>query len=244
MSNYSFKPGWGISVVFLLVATLFVNLGFWQLHRAAEKRGLMDLREDRGRDEPVRLDGSVADLETLRYRRVAVAGEYDAAHQFLLDNRHHGQQPGYEVLTPLRIAGTGMAVLVNRGWVPLGADRSHLPDLSLAVPVGVRLTGVVEHFPGVGFKLRGAEVPGPGWPSVVQLAEPERLAERLGYKVLPYQVLLDETAGEGYVRAWRETRLTPEKNLGYALQWFLFAVVAAVLYVRHGLKAGARKLPS
>ncbi len=244
MNNYSFKPGWGISVVFLLVATLFVNLGFWQLRRAEEKQGLMDLREARNQDDPVRLDGAVADLETLRYRRVAVAGQYDAAHQFLLDNRHHGQQPGYEVLTPLRIAGAGTAVLVNRGWVPLGADRNHLPDLGLAAPVDVRLTGVVEHFPGVGFKLRGAEVPGPGWPSVVQVAEPERLAERLGYKLLPYQVLLDETAGEGYVRAWRENRQTPEKNQGYALQRFMFALVAALLYARHGLKAGARKLPS
>ncbi len=239
MSNYSFKPGWGISTVFLAVFALFVNLGLWQIHRADEKQGLIEARELRGRDEPVRLDGGVSDPDVLRYRRVAVAGEYDVAHQFLLDNQLHEQRPGYRVLTPLRLAGGGAAVMVNRGWIPLGANRAQLPDLGLA-SASVRLTGVADRFPGVGFKLKGAEVPGPGWPSVVQLAEPEQLARRLGYPVLPYQVLLDESAGEGYVRAWRENRLTPEKNLGYALQWFLFALVATVLYIRHGLKAGAR----
>lgn len=228
-----------MSLLFAMGLGLFLSLGIWQLHRADEKKALMAARESRGQDTPLRLDGQQADLEALRYRRVVVAGEYDAAHQFLLDNRMRGQQPGYEVLTPLRIAGSGMAVLVNRGWMPLGRDRARPPEPTLGA-TAVRLSGVVEHFPAVGFKLKGAEVPAPGWPALVQVAEPEALAGRLGYPVLPYQVLLDESAGEGYVRAWRENRLTPEKNLGYALQWFLFALVAAVLYVRHGFVAGKR----
>jgi surfeit locus 1 family protein len=239
MRNYSFKPGRGISLLFLTVFAVFVSLGAWQMRRAGEKEALMAAREQRGREAPVRLDGAATDLELLRYRRVVMAGQYDAAHQFLLDNQIYGQRPGYQVLTPLRIAGSGAAVMVNRGWVPLGADRARMPAVGLAA-TGVQLSGVVDRFPGVGFKLNGAEVPGPGWPSVVQLAVPERLAERLGYPVLPYQVLLDEKAGEGYVRAWREIRLDPEKNLGYAGQWFLFALTAAVLYLRHGLRAGAR----
>lgn len=239
MRDYSFKPGWKASLMFLAAFALFTNLGVWQLHRAGEKQALMEAREQRGRDAPVRLRGAEDGADEFRYRRVEVTGEYDAAHQFLLDNQVHDGQPGYQVLTPLRIAGSGMAVLVNRGWVPLGADRARKPEVGLTIRE-VHVDGVADHFPRVGFKLRGAEIPGPDWPSVVQVPEPERLAERLGYPVLPYQVLLDPAAPEGYVRVWHEVPLDPGKNRGYALQWFLFATVAAVLYLRHGLKAGAR----
>lgn len=239
MRDYSFKPGWKASLLFLAAFALFANLGVWQLHRAGEKEALMESREQRGRDAPVRLHGGEADADELRYRRVEVAGEYDPEHQFLVDNQVHDGQPGYRVLTPLRIAGSDTAVLVNRGWVPLGADRARKPEVGLAARE-VHVNGVADHFPRVGFKLRGAEIPGPGWPSLVQVPEPALLAERLGYPVLPYQVLLDPAAPDGYVRSWREVPLDPGKNRGYALQWFLFATVAVVLYLRHGFKAGAR----
>lgn len=238
MRHYSFKPRWTFSLGFAVLLSLFLSLGFWQLRRAAEKDALAALRVQRGRDVPVLLGTGASTVEDLRYRPVIAEGEYDAAHQFLLDNRVHDQQPGYQVLTPLRLANGRAAVMVNRGWVPLGADRSELPDLRSS-KTRVRLTGVADRFPAVGLRLQGAEIPAPGWPSVVQLAVPERLAERLGYPVLPYQVLLDETAPDGYVRSWKEVRLSPEKNRGYALQWFLFAAVAAFLYLRHGFKAGA-----
>ncbi|MDV3243400.1 MAG: SURF1 family protein, partial [Methylocaldum sp.] len=59
--------------------------------------------------------------------------------------------------------------------------------------------------------------------------------------VLPYQVLADETVAEAYIRDWKQVRLDPGKNQGYALQWFLFALVALVLYVRHGIKLQPRR---
>ncbi|MGZ8216508.1 SURF1 family protein [Methylomagnum sp.] len=239
MRDYSFKPHWKASLGFLAVLAVFVNLGLWQLRRADEKTALMDARELRGQDAPVRLSGAEASPDDLRYRRVVVSGEYDAAHQFLVDNQIHEQRPGYHVLTPLRLEGGNAAVLVNRGWVPVGADRTRLPAVALQA-THAEISGVADHFPGVGLKLKGAEIPAPGWPAVVQLPEPAPLAERLGYPVLPYQVLLDPSADEGYVRAWREVRLTPEKNRGYALQWFLFALVATIIYLRHGLKAGSK----
>jgi surfeit locus 1 family protein len=49
---------------------------------------------------------------------------------------------------------------------------------------------------------------------------------------------LDPDADRGFLRDWREARLDPEKNRGYALQWFLFAAVAAVIYLRRNVKIG------
>lgn len=236
MRDYSFKPGLTASLITGLVIPLFIFLGVWQLHRADEKKGLMALHQQRMQDEPLTLGAEAPNLEDIRYRRVIVSGEYDVEHQFLLDNQVHRQSPGYHVLTPLRIAGIETAVLVNRGWIPLGASRDERPDLEIRHR-NVVVTGMVERFPGVGLKLEGAEIPGPGWPAVVQLVDPARIGERLGYAVLPYQVLADETVAEAYIRDWKQVRLDPGKNQGYALQWFLFALVALVLYVRHGIKS-------
>jgi surfeit locus 1 family protein len=236
LRHYSFKPGWKMSLGFLVAFALFLRLGFWQIDRGQQRQALVDIRAERHRDAPLVLDGREPDPDELRYRRVTVTGEYDPAHQFILDNQVHRQQPGYYVLTPLRIAGGNTAVLVNRGWRPWGPDRKPPADLALR-ETSVRLTGTLDRFPRVGLKLEGADRPAPGWPSVVQVAEPARLAERLGFPVLPVQVLLDETASEGFVRAWHEVPLDPGKNYGYALQWFLFAAVAASLYLWFGFKS-------
>jgi len=229
-----FKPGWPASLAAALWLPLFVFLGVWQLHRAEEKTTLMAQRESR-QAEPVLAGGLEWAKDDNRYRRVELEGEYDAAHQVLLDNQIHQQQAGYFVMTPLRIAGTDAAVLVNRGWVPMGKDRSHLPEL----PIGqtqAHITALIDRFPGVGFKLAGAEIPTPGWPAVAQVLDAQRLSERLGYRLLPYQVLLPADAPDGFVREWRQASLNPEKNQGYALQWFSFALVLSVLYVWHGFK--------
>jgi surfeit locus 1 family protein len=214
---------------------LFLSLGVWQLRRADEKIALMELRLVHEQDPPMRLTGAQEDPELLRYRRVQVEGDYDPAHQFLLDNQMQESRVGFHVLTPLRIRDAGVAVLVNRGWVPQGQNRADLPNLELSDAVA-QVSGRVEKFPSVGFRLEGAEIPAPGWPSLVQVADAEQLSRRLGYRVLPYQVLLDSDQRDGYVRDWHPASLDPGKNRGYALQWFSFAALVAALYVWYGFK--------
>lgn len=239
--NYSFKPSLGSVLLLAVFFPLFLALGLWQLQRAGEKTALNELREARVAEAPMQLDGATPDsIEDLRYRSVILVGEYDIAHQFLIDNQLEGQQVGYHVLTPFRLAGTHRAVLVNRGWVPLGSDRRVLPSIDSA-PLGkIRLAGVVDRLHRVGFRLKGAEIPTEGWPSVVQLPEPGPLSDRLGYSLLPYQVLLDPSAEGGYGRYWQAGKLDSGKNRGYALQWFLFATVALILFLWRGLHSQRR----
>jgi surfeit locus 1 family protein len=235
MKNYQFRPGWMPSLVIALLVPLFVALGFWQLHRAEEKAALMAQRELRLGEPALTSASSAWAAKENRYRRIELAGEFDAGHQFLLDNQIQNQQAGYSVLTPLHIEGSPDAVLVNRGWLPVGKDRTRLPDLAIK-QTQIRLVGVIDQLPGVGFKLKGAEIPSSGWPSMVQFANAERLSERLGYRLLPYQVLLPPDAAEGYVRDWKPASLHPETSQGYALQWFSFALAALILYAWYGFK--------
>jgi surfeit locus 1 family protein len=235
VKKYKFKPGWPASLGTALLLPLFVALGFWQVQRADEKQASMDARERRAHLPAFDLTPEGVSLEDHRFRPVAVEGTYDASRQLLLDNQVLDHRPGYFVLTPLRLTGTDVVVLVNRGWIPLGADRRALPPLSLT-QTQVRIHGTLDRFPSIGLALEGADIPSAGWPAVVQVLNAGRIGERLGFQVLPYQVLLAPHEAQGYARAWHAESLHPEKSRGYALQWFSFALVLALLYLWHGFK--------
>ncbi len=215
----------------LLLFSLFMALGCWQLQRYQEKQDLSALYKAQSKKEIIQLDGSQQAVDELRYRLVVVSGEYDSEHQFLVDNRVYKSKPGYFVLTPLRLKQSKWAILVNRGWVSLGKDRSVLPELSITQKV-VRITGIVNSFPSPGLKLKGAEIPTPGWPGLVQLVDAQTLSKVLGYPLVPYQLMLSDKHSDGYVREWKVVQyLTPDRHLAYAFQWFSLAFLIVIYFL-------------
>ena len=72
-----------------------------------------------------------SELGLAAVRRISVAGRWDAARQFLLDNRTRDGRAGYEVLTPLQL-DDGRWLIVNRGWVSFSGYRERLPDIAIA----------------------------------------------------------------------------------------------------------------
>ncbi len=233
-----FKPGWLPTLGVVLIVPLLLSLGFWQLDRADEKQALIDRQKARQMEPPVQLSGDYQDPEELRYRNVAVRGRYDTEHQFLIDNQVVDGAVGFYVLTPLRIDHSRKVVLVDRGWIPMGRDRADLPDISLRV-TDVEVTGMVDHFPAVGYRLQGADIPTDGWPAIVQVVDETILSDRLGCPLLPFQILLDPQREEGYLRQWKTAvpRMTPEKHMGYAFQWFALTTVLVLFYLWRGFKS-------
>jgi surfeit locus 1 family protein len=219
-------------IAFICLLPLLIALGIWQLGRAKEKEELLNVQNQRMHDSTLQLNaGSSADPAALRYRSVVVQGRYDAAQQFLIDNRVVNGRAGFYVLTPYKIRNSNHAVLVNRGWVPAGANRSVLPDVTIAEDKET-VAGRINFFPVVGIKLTGAEIPSDGWPAVVQVVDSTVLSKRLGYTLLDFQVEMDPGEPNGYVREWKTgAELTPEKHLAYAFQWFGLALTLVILFV-------------
>ena len=228
------------SLAFICLLTLLISLGLWQLGRAEEKKQLQELNDVRANDKPLSLSiNTLESLNELRYRKVVLNGNYDEAHQFLIDNQIANGKPGYYVMTPLKLSGSNKAVLVNRGWVPLNKDRSILPDSTLLNTKKISLTGRINKFPSVGIKLKGAEIPTAGWPAVVQVIDKEILSERLGYPLFDFQVELDANMTDGFHRQWQQAKLLPpEKHIAYAMQWFALAVTLCGLFFWYSFKKG------
>ncbi len=224
-------------IAFLVMLLVLISLGVWQLNRAEEKRQIIALQDQRKDKEIVSLtDSTLDDHNKLLYNKVQVTGHFDINHQFLLDNQVRDGKAGYYVLTPIRLKNQTKAVLVNRGWLPLGRNRNELPEISLKAKE-LTVFGRANHFPSPGIKLAGAEIPGKTWPAVVQVVDAQVLAKYLGYNLFNFQVELDQNSPDGFKRDWKHKEVMPlEKHLAYAGQWFLLAMTLTLLFFKYGIK--------
>lgn len=208
---------------------VFASLGRWQLGRAEEKRALFE-GFAAGGATVVELPAGLEPVE--RYRRVRTQGRYDPSRQFLLDNMTHAGVPGYHVLTPLR-RGDGSIVVVDRGFIPLTASRDALPDLAVG-DAPRELTGRTDSLPRPAIEIKAP--PAAHWPRIVSFPEVDDLAAALDARVHPQLLLLDAGEPDGFLRDWRPPGMSPEKHIGYAVQWFGLAAAVAFTWFVLSLK--------
>ena len=219
---------------------LFSGLGAWQLQRAADKAALIEaLEHDRG----AVVESLPSDRSALRaqaFRRVSLQGRFLGQRQFLLDNRIHDGRPGFDVLTPL-VLGDGRTVLVDRGWVPWGADRRPARSVALADSDEVRVRGRL-WLPEPGIGIGEAVTPGEGWPRLVTRVEFPALAAVLGRELVPAVVRASGDAAWLFRPRDLRPAFGPMRHYGYAFQWFALAVtvvaVACILDWRRRRKEG------
>lgn len=224
LATRRFAPTVGFSLLALAGLVLFVSLGRWQLDRAGEKRQLLESFE-RGGARLQELPTGLSPVE--RYQHLRARGRYDPARQFLLDNMTHDGRAGFRVLTPLLLED-GRVLLVDRGFVPGSGDRSRLPEV--AVQDSLReVTGRADTLPRPGIELESP--PASGWPRIVSFPRIEQIGAALGKPVFPQVLLLDAGQPDGYLRQWAPATMAPDRHVGYAVQWFGFAMVTCILWV-------------
>lgn len=220
----------------VLLLAVFISLGRWQWGRAEQKEALA--RGFAAGAEQAQPLGALSTATLPRYAVVSVTGEWDAARQFLLDNRTRDGRAGYEVLTPLRLAD-GRWLLVNRGWLPFEGRRDRLPEVSTGLaPGAVTLRGRLDELPTAGLASgRAAPALSGAWPRVTSFPQTAQLAAALGgVQLEPRVLLLDASAPAGYRRDWRPFVKGPEQNFSYAVQWWSFGVLLLVLFVKMNLR--------
>jgi surfeit locus 1 family protein len=228
-----FAPRWYFILLTVIAVPAFIALGFWQWNRGEHRR---DLWQQFERGDVAAVEANAAGLARLpAYTRVRVAGEFDSARQFLLDNISHEGKPGYQVLTVLRL-GDGSGLLVNRGWLPFTGYRDRLPDIGFAAKP-LRLTGRLSTLPVAGMAAgRQAPALSGSWPKLTSFPSHADLEAALGENLLAPVLLLDADSGPGYLRDWRAPGVSPERNFSYAIQWWSFALLAVAMFVGLNIK--------
>ncbi len=218
-----------------LAVAVMIRLGFWQLDRLEQRRAFNAHVSEVSAASPLELnvDTLEADLESMEYRTVMVSGEYDHAHEIAIRNQAWNDQPGVHLLTPLIIAGSEQAIMVDRGWIPLDVYQSD--DWAAYEVVGqVSLNGMLrlsQTEPSFGGRPDPTPQPGEqlrAW-NFVNL---ERIAQQMPYPL--QHIYIQQAPEEGQAqlpyRSLPEFELTEGPHLGYAVQWFIFAAILGVGY--------------
>lgn len=219
---------WAIAAAAVLAIAATLALGEWQWSRAQQKLALHAAIAER-QDAPVlanrQLAAAAGDVAALLHRPVELRGEWVAAHTVYLDNRQMGGKPGFYVVTPLRLEGSGSAILVQRGWVQRNfAQREQLPAVQTpAGPVVVR--GRLAPPPA---KLYAFSEEERGL--IRQNLDLARFQSETGLPLLQLSVRQLGAASEGLLRDWPQPASGADKNYGYAAQWWALAGLIAILY--------------
>ncbi len=215
---------WALVVLVLLVVLATIQLGRWQFGRWEDRREQADAVRSALQQQPQPLADVVATeagADDLRFKSVEASGVYQADRTVLVRNRPLDGRNGYLVLVPLAtVDGT---VAVNRGWIPAGTTAT-APDEVPEPPSGtVTVIGRIQPDepastapdlpPGQSLSLSGAATQADALPGA-------------------YLDLVSEDPRT-------EPAPTPPKppgtgtgpHLVYAVQWWLFGVVAVVGFI-------------
>ncbi len=231
MFRLALRPQW-LALLALLMAILisFGQLGLWQLSRAQDRDTQDMLRAAAQREteplgqvlapsQPFPEDGSNYPVE--------VSGQYDPDLQFVVPDRVLEGTQGWWVVTGLRTAD-GALLPVLRGWVDDPAAAG-IPDTGTRTVAGTLA-------PGESAAVDQADLP-PGQMGSINLAT---LANTWPPDDL-YNAFIFATDELPPVQAGDVVPVPPPslssqgiewRNLGYALQWWVFAGFAAYMYYR------------
>lgn len=165
-----------------------------------------------------------------------VTGRYETDYAFLLDNQVENTRAGYHVITPLKIAGTSRYVLINRGWIPGNASHADVPTVKTPTEE-VEVIGQVwlpsEKF----FTLEAKEDVNQAWKPVWQNMDMAQYKKQVPFDLSPLLVKLDAKSNAGgYVRNWQVPVKRIATHLGYAFQWFGFAIATLIIFLYLSIK--------
>lgn len=215
-----------LTAMLAILATL--ELGRWQLSRAAQKEALQAAMD--GQSRRAALSGStliaLADPLQALHQRAKLRGVWVPDKTVFLDNRQMNAKPGFYVLTPLRLEGDAATVMVQRGWVARNfLERESVPLIN--TPSGlVEVTGRIALPPAKLYEL-GTAASGP----IRQNLELAQFGTESGLFLLPVSLIQMGPASEGLLRDWPMVGSTADKNYGYAFQWFGLSALISILYV-------------
>jgi len=243
--------GWLLTTLLVIAGVgVLIRLGFWQLDRLDQRRAFNArvLAQTAAPQLQLGPDTLGLDLGSMEYRAVFVTGEYLHEQEVGLRNQSLYGQPGYRILTPLLIAGTKTAVLVDRGFVPSASAEPGEWEL-FAEPGTVQVEGIIrasQAAPDFGGRTDPTPLPGEAlllW----HLANIPLIARQMNVPLLPIYIqqkpegatpeggnapgVPDPFEGITHpIRTQPALELTEGPHLGYAIQWFIFAAILGIGY--------------
>lgn len=239
MNEGSKKPWLRWALLTLFAATLaitFVNLGLWQLRRLDDRResnATVVAHESAAVRPYAELMNRVI-TDDDQWQRVTVSGTFLTDGSLVARYRSNAGDTGYEVVSPL-LADDGRTVLVDRGFARRPTDQD-FPSVAPAPPAGrVTVIGYVRR------DERGAAIALTPAERSVRLISSEAIGTWLGRPLVNGYIsalTITPPATDGLVPV-EPPELTDGPHFSYAMQWFLFTIIAGaglVVLIRNDVR--------
>ncbi len=240
MYRFLLRPKWiAFHLVVVAAIVAMVMAGFWQLRRLDERqafnRTVIERSEQTPRPVEELLDGTY-DADADEWLPVVLTGSY-LPEQIIEFNQSQGGRAGENVLAAL-LLDDGSTVIVNRGFIILGAEVPPAPAVEVTVRGLVRASeqrdrgGLTDQLDPELREVRRVDIP--------------QIATLLPGEVAPFYVqLVDRDPPITATDPDPATRpdLDSGPHLSYAVQWFVFSLCVAVgwvLAVRRSLRSRRR----
>lgn len=227
-----FTPKWlALLAVLVAILVVFAQLGLWQL-AVARDDAIDRAAAQRAAQQPEPVQELISPYqrwsEENTLRAVQASGEYVPDEQFLVPARLLEGESGLWVVTPLLVEGSQARLAVVRGFISDASQAQPPPTGSILV------TGALA--PGE------SPNPQPGLPPG-QLGSIDLAALVNVWPAPVYNAFVfaqDEQDAAGQAVAEHPTRVPPPRiggevdwrNLGYAMQWWVFAGFAVFMFWR------------
>lgn len=238
MSLFRTRRGVGLVAFAIVMSVACVLLGLWQLDRYQQRGERNETVRTALEAEPVAFDeilpaGSSADdlrdtLHDLEWRPVVVRGSFDPGTDLALRLRPVEGQSGVHALGLLVLAD-GRSVLVDRGFAATASRSTDSVSLPAAASGPVELVGRIR----LSEDGRGAGLDPDADPPTIRFVDLADLQSFTDAELAP--VWLERTEQSPPEDASLAAIPTPPLSSGpsliYAVQWFLFAVIAVVGFV-------------
>ncbi|MEO7261456.1 MAG: SURF1 family protein [Jatrophihabitantaceae bacterium] len=223
----------GLFGLMLVLATICVFAGSWQLERFHDKHDANQKLRAEDRDRPLdiatvlgRADAQTSDGRTEKFRRVTATGAYLSEHQTLLRKQSVGGDVGVIVLTPLRTSAG--VLLVARGFVQQAGAATTTPTVPASPSGTVTVTARLE--PADTKADQFGRLPG----DQVDTVNPAEQASRIGAPVWNgYAELLAGQPGTAGLTSLPDPDLSnpaggadEPQHVAYVVQWYLFGLLA------------------
>ncbi|MFJ7749542.1 SURF1 family protein [Arthrobacter sp. NPDC097144] len=210
-----------------LLSVVCCSLGMWQMDRRNAVRDDIGNVVSNYDAAPVPFEEAAGLFEDYdpgkEWLPVSMTGVYDTDNQRIVRNRPLSGRAGYEVVVPLKLSD-GTAVVINRGWLPIGNDEAGKPDGVPAAPAG-EVNVVARIKPAEPEVRRGAPE---GQLASIDLAQYQ---DEVGYELeqAAYGLMASEDPRPAVVpEAAPKPSVDEGPHLSYAMQWFAFGLMLFV----------------
>ena len=237
MQKYRFNFTLPLTIAFLIVFSTLIKLGLWQLERADHKKNLNESYKLRQAEKVIDLNvhKSINSKESILWRRVSLNGSFYKEKNLIVDNQIFKHEAGFNILTPFKIDGTGMTILINRGWHKNLINREQIPIIKNVDDID-QINGYAVKIPVPGINLGGSNI------EIInaslarfQRINVDEINNFYQANFLPYMVYLNPLIDDEYISNFKLPVPDSEKNYGYAFQWFAFALTLLIIFLRLGI---------